>query len=350
MEFTKSEAKQWARTHFKGLENVVLPSFTPDLSELDEEGIRHDVRYNIEQGFFSVLCAIESCGMTFEEQKHFLEIAADEARGKILVSVPLLCDTIEQSIEMLHHAERVGCAHALLGYAATFHPESEEAIYRVTRKICDSTNLATVIYPSHTFDFGKFHPSKFNPSLLSRMADIENVVAMKIGIIDSPGFTAECFRLMGDKILVNHPDDSNWPITIPQYGQQWAGATNYDVYQSPDNPRLIECFNLFVNGEFDRAMALHWELTPARNLLREQTTSKIAGGGLRHTNLFKYDQWLVGGNGGIVRPPAAKLYEHEKASARAALRSIGITPREPDDEFYVGRVNYARGMRLKPEA
>ena len=39
----------------KGLENIIIPSFTPDLSELDEEGIRWDVRQSIKHGFFSTL-------------------------------------------------------------------------------------------------------------------------------------------------------------------------------------------------------------------------------------------------------------------------------------------------------
>ena len=38
LEFTKSEAKQWAREHYKGLEGIICPSFTPDLAELDEDG------------------------------------------------------------------------------------------------------------------------------------------------------------------------------------------------------------------------------------------------------------------------------------------------------------------------
>jgi 4-hydroxy-tetrahydrodipicolinate synthase len=50
MEFTKSEAKQWAKENYKGLAGVLSPSFTPDLSELDEEGIRYDVRHNIDKG------------------------------------------------------------------------------------------------------------------------------------------------------------------------------------------------------------------------------------------------------------------------------------------------------------
>jgi hypothetical protein len=29
------------------------------------------------------------------------------------------------------------------------------------------------------------------------------------------------------------------------------------------------------------------------------------------------------------------------------MKALGITPREPEEEFYVGRVNYAKGHRLK---
>jgi len=39
MEFTKSEAKAWAKKHYHGLVSTLSPSFTPDLKELDEEGI-----------------------------------------------------------------------------------------------------------------------------------------------------------------------------------------------------------------------------------------------------------------------------------------------------------------------
>ena len=39
MEFTRKEAKAWARQHYNGLEAPLMPSFMPDLSALDEEGM-----------------------------------------------------------------------------------------------------------------------------------------------------------------------------------------------------------------------------------------------------------------------------------------------------------------------
>jgi hypothetical protein len=69
VEFAKSEAKQWAREHYHGLCGTTSPSFTPDLTELDEEGIRHDVRNNIAKGVFSVFCQVEICALIFQHQK-----------------------------------------------------------------------------------------------------------------------------------------------------------------------------------------------------------------------------------------------------------------------------------------
>ena len=39
-----SDRKAWAREHLRGIENCTFPSFDPTLKELDEDGIRLDVR------------------------------------------------------------------------------------------------------------------------------------------------------------------------------------------------------------------------------------------------------------------------------------------------------------------
>ncbi len=88
------------------MEAVIFPSFTPDLRELDEDGIRYDVQHLADNGFFSVLCVSEVCGMTFEERVRFLEIVCDEARGKMNTSITVMHDTVEQDIEMLQAYEK----------------------------------------------------------------------------------------------------------------------------------------------------------------------------------------------------------------------------------------------------
>jgi 4-hydroxy-tetrahydrodipicolinate synthase len=343
MEFIKVEAKDWAKKKFIGLEGIMLPSFTPDLAELDEAGIRHDVRYLISQGFFSILCGVEISELSIEERKKFMEIVCDEAKGRILVSCANLYRNVRESIEMLKYFEKVGGDTALLSYPINYYPNSEEDIYRVTKEMCDSTNLAIVLYASHRFNFERFHPSTFNPELLARMADIENVVGLKIGVLDDPGYIADVFRLVGDKILVQSPIEDNWPITVPQYGQQWAGAGAYDPYQTPDNPRLVRMFTLLKKGDMDKAMAIYWQLTPIRKLQAFNTASY----GMRIFTLLKYKRWLLGGNGGMLRDTFS-IRDEEKEMIKTAMRMGGLAICDaPEEEFIVGKLNFTKGARPK---
>jgi len=341
MEFTKSEAKQWARKNYKGLCGTLSPSFTPDLKELDEEGIRHDVRHNINKGMFSVFCQTEICALTIEERKRYIEIACEEAKGKTLISMFTGIDTIEQDIELLRHFEKIGGTHTLLGWPGMFYAKSEEDIYQATKKICDATNLAIDLWPKPKFDFGRFHPSQFNPKLIERITDIPNVVSVKAYLGDGIGKWAEIHHRLGDKILFQAAEPSEWPITVGQYKQQWAGPADYVIFdQSSDNPRILRMFNLFLEGDFLEAMDLYWELYPITIGARDTAFQSGMLG-------MKYMQWLTGGNGGMFRQPTIPIFQHQKDAMRAGVKAAGITPPENEEEFYVGRLNYAKGMRLK---
>jgi len=345
MAVKRSELKEWAKENMKGVENALLPSFTPDLSGLDEEGIRWDVRQSIKHGFFATLCCSEA-GLTFEEAKRFLEIVADEAKGKIFASTTVLFDSFEQNFEMLKHAKKVGCHHVLIGYPPNFYPKSEEEIYRVTKEMCDAVpDLGIVLFPTYYYNFERFHPSGFPPGLLSRMADIKNTVAMKIGINEA-GFISECFHRCGEKVLVSSPQERWAPLLVPEYGQQWIGAAAYELYQSPEKPYLVEYFNLMLKGQMDKAMKIYWKLKPVRMCWEARIFPTLVVG-TYHWPQWKYFQWLVGGNGGYTRQPVMKMYQHDMDECKMVLRSIGITPREPDEEFYVGRVNYAKAKKAK---
>jgi 4-hydroxy-tetrahydrodipicolinate synthase len=343
LEFTKSEAKEWARKNYKGLDGTIAPSFTPDLSELDEEGIRWDVQHNIRKGMFSVLCETMIGVMSFEERKRFMEIVCDEAKGKILVSVTTGIDDVEQDIELLRYFEKVGGTHTLFGYPGNFYAKNEEDIYQITKKICDSVNLCIDLWPKPLFDFGRFHPSAFNPYLVARIAEIPNVVAAKIYIADGYGKMAQVHHLVGDRILQQSGEPEEWPITIPKYGQQWAGPGKYVIYDPEDatDTRIVRLFNLFVQGEFDKAMELYWELSPV-HMNAMKTALYQSGGGYVG---IKYIDWLTGGNGGMLRQPGGRLTQRSMSAMRAGVKAIGITPRENDEEFFVGRLNYAKGAR-----
>ena len=80
----------------RGVCNVIMPTFTSDLKRLNEQAIRHDVRREIELGFWGAL-VVSECGTTHDEYQRFLEICADEARGRLHLVLQGSFDTLEDT-------------------------------------------------------------------------------------------------------------------------------------------------------------------------------------------------------------------------------------------------------------
>jgi len=336
----KTDLVKHAREHMRGIENETHPSFTPDLSHLDEEGIRLDVQQAIRHGFFCTFAVTES-SLTYEEAKRFVEIVVDEAKGKILVSAPVTFDSLDKNVDFLKHLQKIGAHTCLLGYPSSYYPKSVEQAYRDYRDMCDAVpDFPIVLYPTHKFNFERFHPSGFPLDLLEQWADIPNVVAAKLAVIE-PGWIFECFRRVNEKIVVGCPMERWAPLLHQQFGMHWMGAGHYEAFQSPEKPLLVDYFNLLLQGKTDQAMEIYWMLTPIRLMFEKQFLPTLEVG-TYHWPQHKYYQWLVGGNGGFTRQPVMKMYQHEMEETKAAMRAIGLNLREPDEEFYVGRTNYAK--------
>ena len=325
MEYKKGEAKEWAKGHYKGLECTILPSFTPDELALDERGARHDIRELIKHLFFSTVLVTET-GTTKEEDKLVIQWCADEAAGKIGVALALRYYSLQANIEMAKFAEEVGCDGLVLCYPPNFRPKSPKEVYDYTLAICEATHLAVELFPSMKYDFP--FPGVFPAPLLNQMADIENVVAMKIGIMDW-AWMDECFRLFGNKILISYPFDDGWPIFIRKYGMQWSGSAPWQVMQTPDDPREVRLFNLIQEGRMDEAMELYWKMDPLRKFFIYSVLTTLPLTGLYNFQQWKYMEGLVGMTGGEMRMPKIEFFERDKEMTKRAMLASGLRMVEP---------------------
>jgi 4-hydroxy-tetrahydrodipicolinate synthase len=333
MEYKRGEAKGWAREHMRGACNVLLPTFKHDLKGLNEKAIRHDVRRNMALGFSGALLVSE-CGTTLEEMRQFIEIATDEARGRQLLILHGSFDTIEDTIAMAEFAEGSGIKALMLGYPPTFRPESEEEIYGYTRAVCDKTRLGVILFGVHVWEFGRFHPSGFSPSLLARLAEIETVVAIKYEV-GFPGVAGmvEVQKLCRHKVLISGPMEFNWPAWVEFYGMQWAGTSNYEYYGDAC-PRYL---GLLQEGEWEAGMEIYWRIHPAR-MANFEANQSWRGANFVHRMQWKYQGWLNGYNGGPLRLPVMRVDSQTMRRLRQGLLASGIPcTDDPDAAFFVGR-------------
>jgi len=149
-------------------------------------------------------------------------------------------------------------------------------------------------------------------------------------------------------LLVNDPIPERWFFTVPHYGQQWSGPSPFYMLQTPENPRIVRMFDLLTTGEIREALEIHWETAPINESSMGMSSVSYFDTGIIYCSMDKYYHWCNGGNGGMLRQPVPRLHDYHKQQIRAALKAGGLTPREaPEEEFYVGRINYAKGARLR---
>lgn len=330
---TRSEAKDWARETFRGACNVIIPSYTSDLRSLNEEAIRHDVRRNIELGFWGALLVSEA-GTTRDEMHRFLEIAVDEAQGRHRFLLQGAFDTAQDIVEMANLASTIGVDAMLLGHPNSFYPTTPQEVVDYTRTVCEATDLPAVLFVVEHSNLRRLDVRGFPAEALERIVEIDTVVAVKyeVGRRQTVG-TWDCFRrLQGSGVLLSDPMEFNAPLWVDTIGMQWMGTSNYEYYGG----YVPELFDMLHTGATEEAMQAYWRMQPARDA--RSTTMNTGGANLVHRYLWKFQAWLNGYNGGPIRQPAMKLSDTQMRISAEGLRRSGLAVAdEPFASFFIGR-------------
>src|ERR1041384_1554521 len=110
MIYSKSEAKEYARTHFKGIWAAALVPFRDDLS-IDENGFRQNLRHWVDElgidGIFIARKQSEFFSMSLAERKRSMEIVVDEVGNKAGVIASCSDQNMDTVIELAKHAQAI---------------------------------------------------------------------------------------------------------------------------------------------------------------------------------------------------------------------------------------------------
>ncbi|HCU91210.1 MAG TPA: dihydrodipicolinate synthase family protein [Gammaproteobacteria bacterium] len=333
--FDKGEARSWARENMHGVANVVTPTFTSDLSGLNEEATRHDIRLEIEYGFYGTLLVSE-VAVTLEEYAEFVASSADEAQGELLLIHHASFNSLEDNIAAAKLTQTRGATLALLGYPPTFYPTSADDIFNYTKAFCDTTDLGVILFPVPLWGFERIHPSAgFSPDLIDRLLKAcPNIVAIKAeGGMPTVGGFVDVYNRFADQVIVIEPIEGNGLPLATLLDLQFMGTSNYEYY----GPTIPKIFKLIRGGKNIQAMDEYWKVFPARQAT-VAAMAVLAGSNFLHRMLWKYQGWLQGFNGGPLRAPSMRLVDRQMKALRQGLIASGYELNAPDDaEFFVGR-------------
>ena len=333
--FTRSEARAWARATMHGVANVVTPTFTTDFSGINEAATRHDIRLEIEYGFWGALMVSE-VAITLPEYAQFMAWGAHEAQGRLHLIHHASFNSLQDNIEAARLSQMRGAELALLGYPPTFYPESADDIYAYTKAFCDATELGVILFPVPLWGFERIHPSAgFGPPLIERLLDqCPNIVAIKAeGGMPGIGGFVDVYNRFKDRVLVIEPIEGNGLPIATLVDMQFMGTSNYEYYGATI-PRI---FKLIRDGHVNEAMDEYWKISAGRQA-SGAAMAVLAGSNFLHRMLWKYQGWLQGFNGGPLRAPSMRLVDRQMRPLRQALIASGFELDERDDsEFFVGR-------------
>lgn len=332
--YARDEARDWAREHLVGVNNVIIPTFTQDFRGVNQTATRHDVRRDIELGFNGALLVAETA-TTLEEYIQFTEWAADEAGDRLLLIHHASFNTLEENIDAANRAASAGAKLALLSYPPTFYPETEQDLYAYTKAFCDSVPLGVILFPVPLWGFERIHGASLSPDLVEQLVDeCPTVVAVKAegGFPSIAGFT-HLYRRLADRVIVEMPIES-MAIPLATLVPIQCIATSNPEYYGPWVPRM---WAELQDGKVEETMRIFWMLHPAR-MANEQVFGKGSGYNFVHRMAWKYQGWLNGYNGGPLRMPTPRIHRDQMRALRHGLEEAGldIAPGE-DKDFFIGR-------------
>lgn len=330
------EAREWALAELRGCCGCVQPTFTSDLSSLNEEAIRFDVRREVELGMSGVLLVSE-CGTTPDEFAEFTRIVVDQAGDDLVTVLQASEPTLELSLEAAAMGARAGVDLVMPSYPLFFNPGSVDDVFEFTKRVGDVSGLGLIIFAMDQWNFGRLHPAGFPISLLERMVEeIPQVVAIK-NEVGGPGVggIAAVFERFNEQVVVTDPLEFNAPAWIANYGMRFMGTSNYE-WMGDGVPRMLSL--LSDPTTWDEGMALYWRLAPARRAHAAVCTPLVANSGLVPRMHWKYQGWLNGFNGGPIRQPHMRISSAQMTTLRNAAVASGLDVTSDDDElFYLGR-------------
>jgi 4-hydroxy-tetrahydrodipicolinate synthase len=192
---------------FTGCGTALVTPFKTD-GGLDESTLRKLVRRQIEEGIdFLVPCGTtgESPTLTREEHLRVVEIAIEEATGKVPVLAGAGGYNTHEVIELARDCEKLG-ADGVLSVTPYYNKPTQEGLYQHYRAIASAIAIPIVIYSIQ----GRTGIN-VEPGTLARLAEIENIVGVKeaSGNISQ---MAEIIQRVPESFVVLSGDDA---ITIP---------------------------------------------------------------------------------------------------------------------------------------
>ncbi len=292
-----------------GVLPALVTPFTKD-ERVDEEALRALIRHVLPNVDGIVLNGTtgESVYLTSDERQRVIEIAVEEAAGRVAVVAGTGAPSTKETIDLTIAAERAGASACLVVTPYFLHP-SDKGIYQHFWRVAAATSLPVILY-----NIPQAVDAYLPRTVIEDLVDIPNIVALK----DSSGnltYTMEVLEMTGGRldVLIGHDE-----VVLPALAAGCCGMILASAQVFPEIwQKVLSCVRA-------------GDLVTARNLQRSvQKLSRIFcrhGGGVA----VKAALNMLGVKVGAPRRPLVAqggvLINEVRAEIRMELEKLGKVP------------------------
>lgn len=250
-------------------------------------------------------CTGEFWSLSFDERVQLFELGREAADGRGIVLAGTGAITVDETVRLTNAADQAGCDGALI-LPPYFIRLSDAEIYEHFRSVDREVSLPIVLYniPGNALN-------ALSPTLVSRLAELERVVAVKESSGDWNNFHATLIRVRSViRVFCG-------PASIFGMEALNAGADGFiDCFPNVWLPEAYQLFDTTAAGQMEKAR----ELQATGRRLTELFTSD--GRSLYPST--KAAMQMMGYRAGNPRPPLQPLGEAQARGLREGLQDLGV--------------------------
>ena len=315
IKYKKSEAKEYAQEHFRGIFAAGMTPFKTDGST-DEEGLRSNLHHWIDDlgidGLFINGKQGEFFSMTLAERKRQFEIVIEEVGDSCRTIMSCSDENLGTVLELGRHAQNIGAdwiiVHAPPLY---FHKNVDAVLKEYYRYIAEQLDIGIAIW--HQPDYNYI----VEPEVCSDIAKLKNIVAIKYSV-DRDRY-ARLTDMTRGKLIVSTSSEDLWLENITELGWQvYLCSTPPFLMQTKLDQRMNEYTRLAMAGDVAKARVVRDSLNPVREALKNTRPPD------KPQAQQKYWADLLGQVGGLVRRPLLNLTDEEKVIVKTAFDACGL--------------------------
>jgi 4-hydroxy-tetrahydrodipicolinate synthase len=292
---------------FKGCGTALVTPFRHDLS-LDESALRRLVRRQIDAGIdFLVPCGTtgENPTLTHDEHLRVVEITLAESNGQVTVLAGAGGYNTMEVIDLAKELESMG-VDGILSVTPYYNKPTQEGLYQHYKAIAAAVSIPIVVYSVQ----GRTSVN-VEPATLARLAEIENIVAVK----EASGNMGQIASIVGrapEDFTVLSGDDA---IALPVIALGGHGVISVVANEIPrEMTRLIHAC---LDGDFAHARELQRRYLPLMEMNFIESNPIPAKAAMAEMGLME-PVWRL-----PLVPPKAENLER----IRSVLQATGILGR-----------------------